>query len=87
MSGKRSRAFNLGTGMGLSVVEVINAVETVTSSKVEVKVLPRREGDPPVLVADNRDAKKFLKWEPRHSDINTILKSAYDFDMNLSGME
>ena len=60
-------AFNLGTGSGDSVRRVLAAVETVTGARVRAEVAPRRAGDPPVLVADNRLAEKSLGWRPRRS--------------------
>jgi UDP-glucose-4-epimerase GalE len=60
-------AFNLGTGSGDSVRRVLAAVEAVTGSPVHAEVSPRRAGDPPVLVADNRRAGEALGWRPRRS--------------------
>ena len=60
-------AFNLGTGSGDSVRRVLAAVEEVTGSRVRAEVSPRRAGDPPVLVADNRLAGASLGWRPRRS--------------------
>lgn len=81
VAGGQSRAFNLGTGTGYSVQEMIGAVEKIVGSKIEIKYADRREGDPPILVADNDEAKRILGWQPQHSDINSILKSAYEFEM------
>ncbi|MCU1257244.1 MAG: UDP-glucose 4-epimerase [Bryobacterales bacterium] len=69
-------AFNLGTGRGYSVFEVVQAVEAATGRAVPARVVPRRAGDPPVLVADALRAKKVLGWEPRHSAIEEIMRSA-----------
>jgi UDP-glucose-4-epimerase GalE len=60
-------AFNLGTGSGDSVRRVLAAVEAVTGSPVNAQMSPRRAGDPPVLVADNRRAGEALGWRPRRS--------------------
>lgn len=77
--GNSSDAFNLGTGKGMSVQEVIRTIEHVTGKEVPLKIAPRREGDPAVLVADATKAENVLRWKPQHSDSNTIIKSAYDF--------
>lgn len=68
---------NLGTGRGYSVREVIKAVEEVTGKRVPVKHSPRREGDPPELVADARAAQAALQWQPRYTDIKRIVESAW----------
>ncbi len=60
-------AFNLGTGSGDSVRRVLASVEKITGSRVRAEVSPRRAGDPPVLVADNRLAGASLGWRPRRS--------------------
>lgn len=73
--------FNLGTGEGVSVLELIATVEKITCKKVPVKVCERREGDPPVLVADNSKAVKILGWKPVHSDIENIVESAYKWEL------
>jgi UDP-arabinose 4-epimerase len=75
--GGASDAFNLGTGKGTSVREIIAAVERVTGQKVRERAGPRREGDPPVLVADPAKTKRILSWTPRYSDLETILTTAW----------
>jgi UDP-glucose-4-epimerase GalE len=73
----RHAAFNLGTGRGSSVREVIAAVERVTGAAVPVEFRPRRAGDPPVLVAAAQRARDELGFEPRHSDLDTIVATAF----------
>jgi UDP-glucose-4-epimerase GalE len=73
----QSDFFNLGTGKGYSVREVISETEKVTGRKVPLKTGPRRAGDPPQLVADNRKASEILQWTPRHSDLANILKTSW----------
>ncbi len=65
--GGDSLAVNLGTGRGQSVLEVIQAAESVTGRAVRRKVGPRRPGDPPILVADPAKAQKVLGWTARRS--------------------
>jgi len=66
-SEERSLAVNLGTGRGTSVKEILEAVEKVTGSKVPKRVVPRRSGDPPALVADPRRAESLLHWKAKRS--------------------
>jgi UDP-arabinose 4-epimerase len=74
--GGQSRAFNLGTGRGHSVLEVLAAVARVCGRPVPVVAAPRRPGDSPTLVADASDAQTLLDWRPWRSDLATILRTA-----------
>lgn len=76
-NGGPSEAINLGTGTGTTVMEVIQAVERISGRKVTKTIGPPREGDPPALVASAEKAKTVLGWEPQHSDIDTIIRSAW----------
>lgn len=69
--------FNLGTGVGSSVREVIDAVERVTGKEVPVTEEPRRAGDPATLVASGQKAREVLGWAPRHS-LEDIISDAWD---------
>lgn len=69
-------AFNLGNGDGFSVFEVIKGCEHAINNKIRYRVVGRRNGDPAVLVADNRLSLSQLNWNPKYSDINVIIKSA-----------
>jgi UDP-glucose 4-epimerase len=75
-SGADCCAVNLGTGRGHSVAEVISTVTRITGRKVEVRVAPRRMGDPPVLVADSSRAKQVLNWRAQHS-LDDMVDSAW----------
>ncbi len=77
LGGGASDVFNLGTGNGYTVREVIAAVEKVSGRTVPVRDAPRRAGDPPSLVADPRRAIHPLDWPPRHSDLETIVRTAW----------
>jgi UDP-glucose-4-epimerase GalE len=77
LSAGKSTAVNLGTGRGYSVQEVVAAVEHATRSRIPVRTAHRRPGDPPQLVADPRKAAALLGWEPRYSDIETIVETAW----------
>lgn len=77
LSGGSSIQCNLGTGVGVSVKEIIDAVEEVTGKKVPVKYGPRRAGDPALLVADPSYAAANLGWKARHTDIRQIIRPAW----------
>lgn len=66
-AGKPSFTVNLGSGAGSSVKEVISTVEAVTGKKVRQRLVPRRPGDPPALVADPTAAQKLLNWKTKRS--------------------
>jgi len=76
-AGGPSRKFNVGTGKGFSVKEVLNAVEDVTGKKVPFELGPRREGDPPLLVADSTQLQTELGWRPEHSELHRIVETAW----------
>lgn len=63
----KSAVFNLGTGKGSSVLEVISAVEKAAGEKVETKDQPRRSGDPSISIADPSKANKILNWSAKYS--------------------
>jgi UDP-arabinose 4-epimerase len=77
LAGGPGGAFNLGTGHGYSVRQVLDAIATETGARVEPVSAARRRGDPPVLVADASLAKRELGFTPRLSDLATIVKSAW----------
>jgi UDP-glucose 4-epimerase len=79
MSGGGSNAFNVGTGSGYSVMQVLRAVEEVTGHKVPYTIAPRREGDAAELVADSAKLRKTLGWQPRRSDLRDVVKDAWTF--------
>ena len=68
---------NLGTGRGHSVREVIDACRRVTGHAIPTKFGPRRPGDPPELVADSRLAQQVLGWQPRYTEIESIVGTAW----------
>src|SRR6266545_2248802 len=76
--GKEMR-YNLGIGRGYSVREVIRTVEEVTGKKVPVKEGPRREGDPPVLVASSEKIQSDLRWQPRYTELRPIVETAWNW--------
>ncbi|MCX7817675.1 MAG: UDP-glucose 4-epimerase GalE [Kiritimatiellae bacterium] len=70
-------AFNLGNGLGFSVREVIDTARAVTGHPLPEEIAPRRPGDPPTLVADAKRARSLLGWQPRYSDLRTIIEHAW----------
>jgi UDP-glucose-4-epimerase GalE len=76
LAGAESGIFNVGTGEGATVMQVIEAAERVLERKVPYVVGPRRAGDPPSLVADSSRLKAAFGWTPRHSDLDTIIRTA-----------
>lgn len=79
MAGGGSSAFNVGTGTGRTVLEVIRAVEEVTGKHVPYTLAPRRDGDAAELVADSRKLRDTLRWTPVRSDLREIVRDAWEF--------
>jgi UDP-glucose 4-epimerase len=76
---------NCGYGKGLSVLEVLDAVDRANGAAVPREIAPRRPGDPPQLVAGNRRLKEALDWRPDHADIDTIVADALAWERKLAG--
>ena len=74
---EESGHYNLGTGNGLSVFEIIKAAEAVTGKKIPFEIAPRRPGDPARLIACSDRARKELKWAPKFEDAQAIVESAW----------
>ena len=79
IGGGRSDQFNVGTGTGHSVKEMIAVVESVTGRKVPYTMGPRREGDPPRLVAASDKLRGTLGWKPAYADLRVIVEHAWNF--------
>ena len=75
----QSDYFNMGTGQGYSVKEIITMIKKVTGVDFPVEIGPRREGDPDAVYADNSKIKKVLGWEPKYSDLQTIIGTAWNW--------
>jgi UDP-glucose-4-epimerase GalE len=71
-----SAAFNLGSGTGFTVRQVLDSIARVSGKNFPVRLGPRRPGDSTALVADAAMAREVLGWEPRLSDIDTIVRTA-----------
>jgi UDP-glucose 4-epimerase len=77
LEGGASDAFNLGTGRGSSVREVLDAAGRAVGRAVPFVMGPRRHGDPAELVADPAKARRVLGWQAGNSDLGTILDTAW----------
>lgn len=79
----KHRIFNLGSGEGYSVKEVIETCREVTGHEIPAEVAPRRAGDPAVLIASSEKAMKELGWKPTRTDLRTIVEDAWAFTSQL----
>ena len=78
-NGSGSTHINLGNGVGFSVLEVIDAARKITGKTIEARMEPRRAGDPSHLIADSTKALQVLGWKPRYTDIESIIKTAWEW--------
>ncbi|MGB5457351.1 MAG: UDP-glucose 4-epimerase GalE [Gammaproteobacteria bacterium] len=78
-----SACYNLGNGQGFSVQQVIDATRAVTGRDFKVIQAERRPGDPAVLVADSRLAREALGWQAEHTDLESIIATAWNWETEL----
>lgn len=71
--------FNLGNGNGFSVKEVVETVRVVTGKEIPAEVVDRRAGDPDTLIADSTKIREQLGWQPKYTDLESIIQSAWDW--------
>ena len=76
-AGRGSDVFNLSTGKGASILDLIAAIESVTGGKIERKFGAPRPGDPPSLIASNAKAERVLGWRASRSDLHTLMRDAW----------
>ena len=76
------RCYNLGTGVGVSVKELIDAAREVTGHEIPASPAPRREGDPAELYADPTKAVAELGWQPRYTDVRETIETAWRWHSN-----
>ncbi|SES72797.1 UDP-glucose 4-epimerase [Salinibacillus kushneri] len=81
-AGGESGAFNLGSGQGFSVKEVIETAREVTGKDIPAEVAPRRAGDPAKLVASSQKAKELLGWNPRYENLQDMIGSSWNWFQN-----
>ena len=79
--GGASDVFNLGTGMGCSVRQVVKMVEQVAGRTVPVRECPRRAGDPASLIAEASKAARVLRWRPKRSSLEQIIGTAWEWSL------
>jgi UDP-glucose 4-epimerase len=84
LAGGSSTALNLGTGRGTSVKQLVHAIETISNIRLPIEFAPRRDGDPPTLVADNAKARAILRWQPIY-ELENIVKSAWAWHQKADG--
>lgn len=85
IDGGQSNIFNCGYGHGYSVREVVGITKKITETDFSVEEAPRREGDPPSLVAESSKIRSFLNWEPRYDDLEFIIESAWRWENKMKG--
>lgn len=81
---ERSMTMNCGYGRGFSVLEVLDAVDRVSATKLERRIEGRRAGDPGSLVADPARIRATLPWQPRHAELDTIIRHALQWETRLA---
>lgn len=74
-----ARAYNLGNGQGFTVLEVIEAARRITGHPIPHVIGPRRPGDPATLIAGSETIRRELGWQPRYTDIDAIMRSAWEW--------
>ncbi|MEW6054508.1 MAG: UDP-glucose 4-epimerase GalE [Nitrospirota bacterium] len=79
-SGGGSRIYNCGYGHGYSVREVVDKVIQVTGIRFPINYVDRRPGDPPALIADATRLRRELGWQPRHDDLEYIIRTAWEWE-------
>ncbi|MFX1756858.1 UDP-glucose 4-epimerase GalE [Rhodococcus sp. As11] len=79
----RHGIYNLGSGEGFTVREVVSACERVTGLSIAAVDAPRRAGDPAVLIASSSRAMSELGWNPQHTDLDEIVSDAWEFTRSL----
>ena len=82
INGNESDMFNLGSGEGFSVLEMIEAARRVTSHPIPAQISLRRAGDPAVLIASSKKARKVLGWNPIRENIEVMIRDAWCWEQN-----
>ena len=83
LGGASSEFVNLGTGDGYSVLQVIEQAAAITGQKIPFRIADRRPGDPAVLIASNKKARAVLGWKPKHSNLKTIIHTAWNWHQGI----
>lgn len=82
LKGNESDCFNLGSGKGFSVLEMIEAARRVTNKPINVEITGRRAGDPAVLIASSSKAREVLGWNPTREDVEIMIRDAWCWEQN-----
>ena len=82
INGNPSDNFNLGSGEGFTVLEMIEAARRVTGHPIPAEIAPRRAGDPAVLIANSDKARKVLGWVPTRENIEVMIRDAWCWEQN-----
>lgn len=77
-----SEIFNLGSGKGFSVKEVVDVAREVTGKEIPAEIADRRPGDPAILVASSEKIKKKLGWSPKYTNLREIIEDAWKFHLS-----
>jgi UDP-glucose 4-epimerase len=77
LGSSKSEFYNLGTGGGASVRQVVESCRKITGRKIDVVEKPRRPGDPPRLIATSEKIKRELGWKPQFQSLDAIIESAW----------
>jgi UDP-glucose 4-epimerase len=77
MGGTEKLLVNLGTGEGITVMEMVNQAAKISGNPVPYQIVGRRAGDPPEVVASAGLAKSLLGWEAKHSDAVTLISTTW----------
>ena len=80
--GGESNYFNLGTGNGFTVKEIVDATKSVTGVDFPVVIGERRAGDPGTLIASSEKAQTVLGWKPTHSEVSQVIGDAWQWHKN-----
>jgi UDP-glucose 4-epimerase len=86
-TGGKSEIFNCGYSKGFSVLEVIEAVKRVSGVDFDVRLVPRRPGDPAAIVAGSQKIRDQLGWQPRHDDLDEIVRHALSWEDHLASFK
>lgn len=82
LEGNESTIFNVGSSVGFSTLEIIHKIEEQTEKTIPIKYGDRREGDPHSLIASSEKIKDVLGWTPLHTDLDSIIESAWSWHLN-----
>ncbi len=84
IDGGKSQTLNCGYGIGFSVRQVLDTIQNVSNTELNIREGPRRSGDPPSLIANAQRIRDTLGWRPQHQDISVICRSAYNWEKSRS---